>query len=506
MALPAGVATVTVNIGPEGDFLGDAVGATVTFTPSRSIVWSATGTEVLARPLSVVLDEAGTGAIVLPATDQAGFTDGAGHSVTGWTYRVAVVFADRSVQQQKAFSIQLPAAAPSVDLGLLTPVASSAGVVVSLPVVSSINGQTGAVVIDAGTFGFGTAASHAATDFDTAGAASGAQAAAATDATNKVAAEATARAAAITALNLGTASTHPVTDFASPSAGNRPPPRLRLSSVVSTFDAGHGWTSTGWATSADDTTSGALASQSLKGTTTINVACVWEKTGLTLDTTGKDFVVWVNAAGLAPNVSGIRFQAFAGAGLTDYYEWYLVHNESITWQQVGEWCRYTLSFHDATPFGSPTRSNIQRLRWRIGDKNNVPLTLSVGGVALASQSTAFPNGVVSITTDDGHLSQYTTMRPIFNRYGFPATCYTIASRVDNPSFPTNMTSAQLRELERLDGWEIAGHAYDTANHDVTGGYSTLSLTNLRAELANLRAWLVSNNYRGRDHIAYPQGN
>ena len=359
---------------------------------------------------------------------------------------------------------------------------------------------------DAGTFGFGTAASHAATDFDTAGAASGAQAAAATDATNKVAAEATARAAAITALNLGTASTHPVTDFASPSAGNRPPPRLRLSSVVSTFDAGHGWTSTGWATSADDTTSGALASQSLKGTTTINVACVWEKTGLTLDTTGKDFVVWVNAAGLAPNVSGIRFQAFAGAGLTDYYEWYLVHNESITWQQVGEWCRYTLSFHDATPFGSPTRSNIQRLRWRIGDKNNVPLTLSVGGVALASQSTAFPNGVVSITTDDGHLSQYTTMRPIFNRYGFPATCYTIASRVDNPSFPTNMTSAQLRELERLDGWEIAGHAYDTANHDVTGGYSTLSLTNLRAELANLRAWLVSNNYRGRDHIAYPQGN
>ena len=44
MALPAGVATVTVNIGPEGDFLGDAVAGTVTFTPSRSIVWSATGT------------------------------------------------------------------------------------------------------------------------------------------------------------------------------------------------------------------------------------------------------------------------------------------------------------------------------------------------------------------------------------------------------------------------------------------------------------------------------
>src|SRR5690606_40484984 len=104
-----------------------------TFTASRPKVWAATGTPIMPRPLVAQLDEDGMGEIVLPATDQPGFTDGAGNAVTDWTYRVAIDLAGRASETR---SFQVPTGGESgvvLDLDLLTPVPSSTGVVVSLP-------------------------------------------------------------------------------------------------------------------------------------------------------------------------------------------------------------------------------------------------------------------------------------------------------------------------------------------------------------------------------------
>jgi hypothetical protein len=84
MALPAGLATVTVTCGPYIDVKGVPYTGTVTFTPSTPVIWRATGVVILDGPVTVTLDAAGSGAIVLPATDAAGL------SVTGFTYTVTV--------------------------------------------------------------------------------------------------------------------------------------------------------------------------------------------------------------------------------------------------------------------------------------------------------------------------------------------------------------------------------------------------------------------------------
>src|SRR5690606_10902911 len=89
--------------------------------------------------------EDGMGEIVLPATDQPGFTDGAGNAVTDWTYRVAIDLAGRASETR---SFQVPTGGESgvvLALDLLIPVPSSTGVVVSLPSVLNVAGLTGAI-------------------------------------------------------------------------------------------------------------------------------------------------------------------------------------------------------------------------------------------------------------------------------------------------------------------------------------------------------------------------
>ena len=149
MALPVGVLTAVVRFGPMIDDQGVPFAGKVTFTASRPKVWAATGTPIMPRALTVTLDETGQGEIVLPATDQDGFTDGAGNAVKDWTYRVQIDLAGRGSDTR---SFQVPTGGqPGVvmDLDLLTPVPSSTGVVVAQPSVLNVAGLTGGVTASA---------------------------------------------------------------------------------------------------------------------------------------------------------------------------------------------------------------------------------------------------------------------------------------------------------------------------------------------------------------------
>jgi hypothetical protein len=144
MSLPEGLSTVLVTVGPYLDHEGTPLKGTVSFTPSASpLVHAASGTALIRNAVTIELGR-GKGDVVLPATDQTGIVSGS-TSVRNWTYTVEFRFRD-AVSPQPV-NIALPAAQSAVDLDLLVPTEGSTGVIVARPAVTSVNGQTGAVVI-----------------------------------------------------------------------------------------------------------------------------------------------------------------------------------------------------------------------------------------------------------------------------------------------------------------------------------------------------------------------
>lgn len=151
MTLPSGVLTATVTFGPYMDDAGAPRSGTVVFRTSSKRVWTATGEVIMPRALTVTLNGSGAGSIVLPATDQPGFSDGAGNSVTNWTYTADDQLTGSNSARR---TFMLPTGGVddlTVDLDLLTPVTSTTGTTVALPSVLSVDGRTGVVVLDATT-------------------------------------------------------------------------------------------------------------------------------------------------------------------------------------------------------------------------------------------------------------------------------------------------------------------------------------------------------------------
>jgi hypothetical protein len=154
---PPGVQTVTVTAGASGyrTLDGAARSGTIRFTPSVTRVVSAEHGVIALGTVNATLGASGDFTASLLAVDAEGF------SPSGWTYRVDEEFTDAP---GRAYSISLPAAAPTVALPSLSPVDSTTGTV-STPAVISVNGESGIVVIGAADVGAeqaGTTAAHAA--------------------------------------------------------------------------------------------------------------------------------------------------------------------------------------------------------------------------------------------------------------------------------------------------------------------------------------------------------
>lgn len=147
MALPSGIKTVEVTVGPYITADGKAIRGSVTFTPSRWLIWQPTGTPIVRTPIKVDLDSNGRGLATLMATDQTGFVDGNQRPVTDWTWDVTVTLTGVS-PNPPGTSIVLPVDTPSVDLDLLVPTATSVGIVVARPEVVSVVGEAGAVTAE----------------------------------------------------------------------------------------------------------------------------------------------------------------------------------------------------------------------------------------------------------------------------------------------------------------------------------------------------------------------
>jgi peptidoglycan/xylan/chitin deacetylase (PgdA/CDA1 family) len=306
----------------------------------------------------------------------------------------------------------------------------------------------------------------------------------------------------------------------------------RISRMLTTFATGHGWTGVGGTFNLNDTSDGALSSQSVSVQTSGNGNTGGQRADLTspdltaapLDLSQYDLLVWYKITSGAPlfaltalaytdatNAYGATFwqQASAGAAVAaEPYQTFQNLYSSV--EAATEW--RTALFDLSTSFNQGTpgaKSAITKLALRAIDFGGGPkASLRWGGVALVPKASAslYPNGVITIGLDDGYISQFTDARPALDKYGFPAVAYVIQDLLPATyGGGLYLGVDQLHRLEDVHGWEVAAHSAYMADHNQTNAFGALSESALRANLEKHKRWMISEGFRGVDHFAYPQG-
>lgn len=263
-----------------------------------------------------------------------------------------------------------------------------------------------------------------------------------------------------------------------------------IQTTVTRFASGHGWTATGaGSTDLNFTSSPKFGTQCVSITTGgTGTATVLAKTGLgPYDLTHCGVSLWVRARDL----THLLLQVRVGTDSTNYYTVNI-----LSALKVNEWTKIATDLRSVTTTGSPSRSNITYMAVRAFDNATGTATLDVNEFAFFPLDNTYPNGVVSLTFDDGYATQHDTAAVAMAAYDFPGTVYLIVDDIDTGGGA--ITSAQVASLRDTYGWEIGGHTF--ANH---ADWRTLTNSVLDVDMAALAAWLDDNS--GSRNIAYPFG-
>jgi peptidoglycan/xylan/chitin deacetylase (PgdA/CDA1 family) len=289
-------------------------------------------------------------------------------------------------------------------------------------------------------------------------------------------------------------------------------PILFSPAVASTLQAGHGWTATdNGAGDLNDTAEHLPGmAQSCRLTTAgsgAQVAFSHSDFSPALDMRDKMLRIWfkIDAATFA-NLQSI--QVWAGtASLAKAWRAWVQGNEAAdtaTSPLGGEWVCVTLnpaSYHANVNGADMDWSQIARIKIGITDRGQgAGVNVWIGRVDLVPNSQVFgAHGVVSFTFDDGWVGACTVAAPVLAKYGYAGTLYFIT---DEPTVGGSdaLSLAQVRSLKDSYGWEVSAHCYVNADH----GFTRLSDSQLRADLASLQQWLQDQGYYAYDE-AYPNG-
>lgn len=291
-------------------------------------------------------------------------------------------------------------------------------------------------------------------------------------------------------------------------------PAWRPASWMQNFQTGHGWTTTGTVGSSNLNDTSTFVRGTQCATITSNGAGAsgnLARTGMTAtDLTGKAIRLLLKVDDTT-HVSSLNF--FVGtSGMANNFKWRCWNVTSSTRMiQSGEWVTVTLQWADVnlaagsyslSANGVPsTTSGFTDMMFQVVDDAGGTVTAHLQTVELIPDTTTtFPSGVVSITFDDSWKSVHDYARPAMDTYGYRGTTYTIAEAIGSDS--QHLSLADLRSVQDLSGWEVAGHAYMAAAH--TARYPSLTAQQVEDEVRNLKAWLVSNEFTS-DAFAFPGG-
>ena len=259
------------------------------------------------------------------------------------------------------------------------------------------------------------------------------------------------------------------------------PPRATW---ISTFQSGHGFSNTGVGTLTNDTGAGNF----IIGTQSLRIASTNADLALTLDMTGRNWGLWVRANTIASNTNlsiyatsdnWANHAVWSFVQVTDYARPYIT---------VGEWCYITIPWEASTAVvGTPNRAAITKIRLTAqnGDFN----VQAVGWVPKRTSAAR-----ITFTLDDGFASWLTAAAPIFAKHGVRPTGYVIPDMMDTAGM---MTTAGLRTLQDVYGWDIEAHGQTHL--------STLTAAQMRAEWTTTKRYLRANGLGRGDHLAYPYG-
>ena len=150
MVLPVGVTTCLVYKKAPVSFGGSSGAVELEVTPSVRLIHTETGTPLVDFIESVAPAEGGIAQVMLPNTGQAGFQDEAGNAFTNWHYTVRVRLKKQGHQpkHEPLFDFQIPVGQTEIDLSTIPHGVAALPTSAPIATVTSINGQTGAVVID----------------------------------------------------------------------------------------------------------------------------------------------------------------------------------------------------------------------------------------------------------------------------------------------------------------------------------------------------------------------
>lgn len=146
MALPAGVTTANVTVGVPVTFSGGPVRSIINITPSVFLVHIDTGTPLVDMVEETTTTEGVAAQFTLPHTDQAGFQDENGNTYTNWYYTATIQYqSDKKTKPAKTKVFQLATGQSTVDLDKLPGGAAAVPFTAPTAVVTSYNGEIGAV-------------------------------------------------------------------------------------------------------------------------------------------------------------------------------------------------------------------------------------------------------------------------------------------------------------------------------------------------------------------------
>ncbi len=202
----------------------------------------------------------------------------------------------------------------------------------------------------------------------------------------------------------------------------------------------------------------------------------------------------------SPRLKEVKLRLASGSIATDYAE-ATVWREDFDPVILGSTFEFqSLPLGDFAVTGSVDWSEIDRAQLIVTDNeaSTEPVSFYVAGIyAVPTQRKA----TISFAFDDGHASTITRGLKKLSTYRFPATAYVIADIVGDPNV---VTLEQLYHLRNQHHWEIGGHSYSIAAHNLPDGLTDLEPAALETEMDNMRDWLDEKGFR-RTSMAYPKG-
>jgi peptidoglycan/xylan/chitin deacetylase (PgdA/CDA1 family) len=249
-----------------------------------------------------------------------------------------------------------------------------------------------------------------------------------------------------------------------------------------------------------------LGTQSIKLVTNGSGGTARVDVPVTVDMTNKSPVLRIHVDDLTKIGNGNLYLGTA-SNFTNHYRFPVIAPgvPRFLFAREGAWVKFTAPWSSAVVAGTPTRSGITHARFAVSDASTGPITVYFDGFAYQPETPLYPQGVCVFGFDDGRASAIAAKR-ILDRYGFAATNYPIAERIDQGTASPGGSWSSYADLEAMleSGWDIAQHAYSVAAHDAVGGFTSLTQTQLEDEFAKMKAWAAFRGYHAADHLAYPQ--